>query len=91
MFVMPLLTTQKWSRVGVIIGAGLLFLAVSASGQANPAFWKLEWPQTDFSKSNVPFDEIFSAVSRETAFLRSTIRSLARSPKWTGSMRAPSP
>ena len=57
---MPLLTTQKWGRVGVMIAAGLLFLAVSASGQANPAFWKLEWPQTDFSKSSVPFDEIFS-------------------------------
>jgi len=57
---MPLLTTQKWGRVGALIAAALLFLAVSASGQANPAFWKLEWPRTDFSKSNVPLDEIFS-------------------------------
>jgi hypothetical protein len=60
MFVMPLLTTQKWGRVGALIAAALLFLAVSASGQANPAFWKLEWPRTDFSKSNVPLDKIFS-------------------------------
>ncbi len=57
---MPLLTTQKWGHVGALIAAALLFLAVSASGQANPAFWKLEWPRTDFSKSNVPLDEIFS-------------------------------
>jgi len=57
---MPLLTTQKWGRVGALIAAALLFLALSASGQANPAFWKLEWPRTDFSKSNVPLDEIFS-------------------------------
>ncbi len=57
---MPLLTTQKWGRVGALIAAALLFLAVSASGQANPAFWKLEWPRTDFSKSNVPLDKIFS-------------------------------
>ena len=60
MFVMPLLATAKWSRAAAAISAGILVLIVSTTGQANPAFWKLEWPSTDFSKSNVPFDEIFS-------------------------------
>jgi hypothetical protein len=27
---------------------------------ANPAFWKGEWPNTDFDKRNVEFSEIFS-------------------------------
>ncbi len=57
---MPILITRKWGRVGAALAAGVMFLAVSASGQANPAFWKLEWPNTDFSKHNVPLDEIFS-------------------------------
>ncbi len=60
MFVMPLFATAKWSRAAAAISAGILVLIVSTTGQANPAFWKLEWPNTDFSKSNVPFDEIFS-------------------------------
>ncbi len=60
MFVMPLFATAKWSRAAAAISAGILVLIVSTTGQANPAFWKLEWPSTDFSKSNVPFDEIFS-------------------------------
>ncbi len=57
---MPLFATEKWSRAAAAISAVVLFLIVSTSGQANPAFWKLEWPRTDFSKSNVPFDEIMS-------------------------------
>lgn len=57
---MPILTTQKWIRVATVLAAGILFLAVSVSGQANPAFWKLEWPKTDFSKSSVPLEDIFS-------------------------------
>tara|TARA_R110002110_G_scaffold85816_6_gene223981 strand:+ start:20576 stop:21577 length:1002 start_codon:yes stop_codon:yes gene_type:complete len=60
MFLMPILTTQKWVRVATALAAGVLFLAVSMSGQANPAFWQLEWPQTDFSKSSVPLENIFS-------------------------------
>jgi hypothetical protein len=60
MFIMPLFTTEKWSRTVAAISAGVLVLVVASSGQANPAFWKLEWPSTDFSKSSVPFDEIFS-------------------------------
>ena len=59
---MPLLTTQKWSRVAAMVGTGVLFSFVTASGQANPAFWKLEWPETDFSKHSIPFDEVFSGV-----------------------------
>ncbi len=57
---MPFYMTAKWSRAAAAISAGAILLIVSTSGQANPAFWKLEWPRTDFSKSNVPFDEIFS-------------------------------
>lgn len=57
---MPLFTTEKWSRTVAAISAGVLVLIVSTTGQANPAFWKLEWPNTDFSKSSVPFEEIFS-------------------------------
>ncbi len=57
---MPLFLTQKWGRIGAMLATGVLFLVVTATGQANPAFWKLEWPQTDFSKHSVPFDEIFS-------------------------------
>lgn len=60
MFLMPLFLTQKWVRAGAMLSAGIMFLAVSATGQANPAFWQLEWPDTDFSKHSIPFDEIFS-------------------------------
>jgi hypothetical protein len=60
MFIMPLFTTAKWSRAIAAISAGVLLVIVSTSGEANPAFWKLEWPRTDFSQSAVPFDEIFS-------------------------------
>ena len=62
---MPLITTAKWSRAAAAISAGALLLIVSTSGQANPAFWKLEWRKTDFSKSNVPFDEIMSGGVRK--------------------------
>lgn len=57
---MPILTTRKWSRVAAAIGAGLMFVVVTATGQANPAIWQLEWPNTDFTKHSVPLDEIFS-------------------------------
>jgi len=57
---MPLFTTVRWSRYGAAIGAVALLVIVSSTGEANPSFWKLEWPSTDFSKSNVPLDEIFS-------------------------------
>jgi len=60
MFVMPIFFTHIWARVGAALGAGMLFLLVSATGQANPAYWQLEWPDTDFSKHSVPFEEIFS-------------------------------
>lgn len=60
MFVMPLFLTRKWSRFAAALGAGLMLFVVSSAGQANPAFWQLEWPNTDFSKHSVPLDEIFS-------------------------------
>ena len=60
MFIMPLFTTAKWSRFAAAASALVLLVVVSSSGQANPAFWKLEWPRTDFSQHSVPFEEIFS-------------------------------
>jgi len=60
MFVMPLFTTQKWTRIAAAICAGVLLVVVTTVGEANPVFWKLEWSKTDFSKSNVPLDEIIS-------------------------------
>lgn len=57
---MPTFLTQTWGRIGAIIGAGVVFLIVASTGQANPAFWELEWPETDFPKHSVPFEEIFS-------------------------------
>ena len=60
MFVMPIFLTKKWSRFAAALGAGMMLLAVSTAGQANPAFWQLEWPNTDFTKHSVPLDEIFS-------------------------------
>ena len=73
---MPFCMTAKWSRAAAAISAGTILLIVSTSGQANPAFWKLEWPRTDFSKSNVPFDEIMSGgVPKEPTLVPAVRRS----------------
>ena len=44
--------------------AGLVMMAAVATpilcASANPAYWRGEWPNTDFSKHSVPYDEIFS-------------------------------
>jgi hypothetical protein len=44
------------------ISLSLFLLVVIPFGTAfaNPSYWKREWPQTDFSKHSVEFDEIFS-------------------------------
>ena len=34
--------------------------ALGAAAQASPESWKREWPNTDFTKASVDFDEIFS-------------------------------
>ena len=60
MFALTQCLTRKWTRIAALAIAGALFLAVTATGQANPTFWKLEWPETDFTKHAVPLDEIFS-------------------------------
>ena len=38
----------------------LLVLFHGRVGLANPDFWVHEWPDTDFSKTEVPFVEILS-------------------------------
>jgi hypothetical protein len=42
-----------------IVGISALLL-VAGPASANPDIWKYEWPNTDFSKHSVPFDEIRS-------------------------------
>lgn len=37
-----------------------LVVAVLSSASANPAFWKLSWPDTDFSKTSIDFGSIIS-------------------------------
>lgn len=38
----------------------VLLFAGSIAASANPSFWKISWPQTDFSRSSVDFGEIMS-------------------------------
>ncbi|MDA0240826.1 MAG: hypothetical protein O3A84_12480, partial [Proteobacteria bacterium] len=40
--------------------AGAFMIAGTGMAFANPEFWKIEWPKTDFSKTSVEFPEIFS-------------------------------
>jgi hypothetical protein len=42
------------------LAALLLGLVTSAPLLADPARWQREWPDTDFSRHSVPFEEIFS-------------------------------
>ncbi len=57
---MPFLFARKWTGIAAMAIASALFIAATATGQANPTFWKLEWPETDFTRHSVPLDEIFS-------------------------------
>ena len=52
---------RAWYHIAVIL-AGCLLPAALAVGTAaaDPAFWRLEWPDTDFSRHAVPLDEIVS-------------------------------
>ena len=49
-------------RKALVVGATLLasLLGLSLVAQASPEYWKVEWPNTDFTKTSVAFDEIFS-------------------------------
>ncbi len=53
---------RGWIAVGLAaLAVSLaLFLAAAGGARANPERWAAAWPQTDFSKASVPFDEILS-------------------------------
>jgi hypothetical protein len=48
----------RGAAIAVLIAAALTFVAGAAS--AEPRQWRYEWPNTDFSRHNVPLAEIFS-------------------------------
>ena len=41
------------------LGIGLA-IALTAAAAANPTYWRLEWPKTDFARTTVNFSEIMS-------------------------------
>ena len=43
-----------------IAAIGVAALGFAGLAYASPTFWKFEWPDTDFTKHSVPFDEIMS-------------------------------
>ena len=47
-------------RVAATCAVLALFLALAGAAQANPDRWRYAWPQTDFSKTSIDFDEIMS-------------------------------
>ncbi len=56
---------RKEHRVGLgvfaLLGvAAFVWLVVVPVASANPDYWRWEWPQTDFTKTSVDFDEILS-------------------------------
>jgi hypothetical protein len=40
--------------------------AMDSAAQASPEIWQREWPNTDFTRSSVDFDEIFSGFASST-------------------------
>ncbi len=48
------------AALAAIFFAAAVLLAGAAPAHANPALWRFEWPNTDFSKSSVPFEDIIS-------------------------------
>jgi hypothetical protein len=55
------LTTRFTVPAGVAVVAVLaLLLTLTTTALAGPATWRYEWPNTDFNKSSVDLDEIFS-------------------------------
>ncbi|WP_193371621.1 DUF3179 domain-containing protein [Pelagibius marinus] len=53
---------RGWVAVGLtaFVFSLALVLAVADGARANPERWAADWPDTDFSKASVPFDEILS-------------------------------
>ncbi len=56
---------RKEHRVGLgvfaLLGvAAFVWLVVVPMASADPDYWRWEWPQTDFTKTSVDFDEILS-------------------------------
>jgi hypothetical protein len=43
-----------------LLAAALLWPALATPGLADPAQWRSEWPDTDFSRHSIAFQEIFS-------------------------------
>ncbi len=50
---------MNWSAARTVFLIATLSL-VSWAAQANPSIWRYEWPDTDFSRTAVDFDEILS-------------------------------
>ena len=48
------------SFLTALLGAALLWPALASPGPADPAQWQSEWPDTDFSRQSIAFQEIFS-------------------------------
>ena len=48
------------SILAALLGAVLLLPSLIAPGLADPAQWRSEWPETDFSRRSVPFHEILA-------------------------------
>jgi hypothetical protein len=50
-----------YPRILLVCGMALaMLLGWTMLASANPVIWKLSWPETDFSKKSVAFDEIMS-------------------------------
>ena len=47
-----------------IAAIGVAALGFAGLAYASPTFWKFEWPDTDFTKHSVPFDEISEQLIR---------------------------
>ncbi|MFQ5954696.1 MAG: DUF3179 domain-containing protein [Kiloniellales bacterium] len=53
----------RWWAAGALVTVGVLglwFLIGPESTRASPEIWKFEWPNTDFSKRSIAFEEILS-------------------------------
>ena len=48
------------SNAIAVVAAGLSSIFILAGAQAMPEQWKFEWPQTDFEKTSIDYDEILS-------------------------------
>lgn len=56
----PLLRGPTVAGLAALVFLAIVFLAASQSAQANPERWARAWPNTDFSKTSIAFDEILS-------------------------------